>query len=255
MTMQYEEKYFDDGQNKIKYFQIGSGNVLLFLPGGVGGISACRKFLDLLSKKYLVIVLDSPCYEISKALSGISEYYEIMKKFINSLNFEKIAIIGHSIGGVVALKLSVENKKIPLLVLIDSAGISLKMSIAMLLYKIIIEKPIREILMYKNLNTLLLYIRDSLENMFKRFYEWKKIKGIIKTFLFTDFSEFYKIKAKTLILWGEQDEIFSKNNAEIFHQNIKNSEVKYIKGGHNWFLFNPERFYNIVINWLKENDY
>ncbi len=77
----------------------------------------------------------------------------------------------------------------------------------------------------------------------------------MKTFLFTDFSEFHKINAKTLVLWGEQDEIFPKNNAEFVHQKIKNSEVKYTKGSHNWCLFNPEKFSNIVIGWLKTNNY
>lgn len=253
--MQYEEKYFEGGQSKIRYFQIGSGNALLFLPGGIGGFLACGKFIDLLSKEYLVIVLDLPCYGKSTAPSSVSEYYKIMEKFINFLSFEKFAVIGHSIGGAVALQLSAENEKIPLLVVADSAGISLKMSRAMLLYKIIVEKPIREIFMYKDLNTLLLYVRDSLENMFKIFYEWKKTKDIMRTFLFTNFSGFHKINAKTLILWGEQDEIFPKNNAEFFHQNIKNSEVKYTKGNHNWCLFNPEKFSNIVIDWLKTNNY
>ena len=255
MTMQYTEKYFEDGHDKLRYFQIGSGNAILFLHGGGVNALTYKKVLDLLSKNYLVIAPDLPCFGKSTCPSNIPDYSKILKKFITSLNFGKIAIVGHSFGGAAALQLSADDKNIQLMVLTDSAGLSQHFSKFRFLYVYFVEKTIRDIFKYRNPKTFLLIVRDFFENIFKRFSEWKFTISVVKRFLLTDFPDFHNVSAKTLILWGEQDEIFPKIFAEKFHRNIENSELKLVDGNHDWCLFNPEKFSNIIIDWLKTNGY
>lgn len=253
--MQYEEKYFENEHGKLRYFQAGSGKAILFLHGGGVKAKTYKKFLDLLSKNYLVIAPDLPCFGKSTCPNSVADYSKILEKFIQSLNFGKIAIIGHSLGGVVALQLSAGNINIPLLILVDSAGLSRNFSKIKFLYIYFIEKTIRDIFKYKNLKTFLLIVQDFFENIFKRFHECNFTIKVIKKFLLTDFSDFQNVNSKTLILWGEQDEIFPKNIAENFHQKIKNSELKIVDGNHDWCLFNSEKFSKITIDWLKLNNY
>ncbi len=253
--MRYEEKYFEDGHDKLRYFKVGSGNAILFLHGGGVNALTYKKILGLLSKEYLVIAPDLPCFGKSTCPSSNSDYSKILKKFITFLNFGKIAIVGHSLGGVVALQISVGNTNNQLMVVVDSAGLSQNISKFKFLYIYFIEKTILDIFKYRNPKTFLLIVRDFFENVFKRFSERKFTISVIKKFLLTDFPDFRNISAKTLILWGEQDEIFPKNLAENFHRNIKNSELKFVDGNHDWCLFNPEKFSNIVIDWLKANSY
>lgn len=252
--MLYEEKFFEDGHDKLRYFLVGSGNAILFLHGGGVNALTYKNVLGLLSRKYLVIAPDLPCFGKSTCPNNTTEYLDILEKFITFLNFEKIAIIGHSLGGVVALHLSLNDKN-PLLVVVDSAGFSQKVSKAKFLYKFFIEKTIRDIFLYRNLFMLLRIAKDFFKNLLTKVFEWKLTVKIMEKFLTTDFTEFNKINAKTLILWGKQDEIFSKDIAEIFHQKIKGSELKFETGNHDWCLFNSEKFSNIIIDWLKTNNY
>lgn len=253
--MLYEEKYFESGNDKLRYFQIGFGNAILFLHGS--GINALtyKNSLNLLSKKYQIIAPDLPCFGKSTCPNNASEYFKILEKFIIFLNFEKIAIIGHSLGGLMALHLSTNIKNNLLLILVDSIGISQKISKAKFLYKFFIEKTIRDILLHRNLLVFLRIAKDFLKNLFINFFEWKQKGKIIEEFLTSDFTDFSAVKAKTLILWGEQDEVFPKDIAENFHKKIKGSELKFETGNHNWCLFNSEKFSNVVIDWLKANNY
>ena len=89
-----------------------------------------------------------------------------MKKFITSLNFGKIAIVGHSFGGAAALQLSADDKNIQLMVLTDSAGLSQHFSKFRFLYVYFVEKTIRDIFKYRNPKTFLLIVRDFFEKCF-----------------------------------------------------------------------------------------
>jgi pimeloyl-ACP methyl ester carboxylesterase len=255
MTMLYEEKYFESEYDKLRYFQVGFGNAILFLHGSWVNALTYKKILDLLSKKYLVIAPDLPCFGKSTCPNNASEYFKILEKFITFLNFKKIAIIGHSLGAVMALHLSSNIKNNPLLVVVDSVGISQKISKAKFLQKFFIEKTIRDIFLYRNLLMFLRIAKDFLKNLSIKFFEWKQKSQMIEEFLTSDFASFNKIRAKTLILWGEQDEVFSKDIAENFHKKIKGSELKFTTGNHNWCLYNSEKFSDIVIDWLKTNNY
>ena len=79
-----------------------------------------------------------------------------------------------------------------------------------------------------------------------RFYEYPRLVSILEKLLRNGFAQFEKVNVPTLIIWGESDELFPKENAEIMHQKIKNSEVKYIKGNHDWCLFRPEELLQLI---------
>ena len=97
--------------------------------------------------------------------------------------------------------------------------------------------------------------RDVVKNSANRIFQWRKIVAIMQDLLIRDFPDFDKIDTETLILWGRQDELFSKNSAEIFHQKIKNSKLKFETSNHDGCLFNPKKFSDDIIDWLKSGHY
>ncbi|MAF50736.1 MAG: hypothetical protein CMH64_01465 [Nanoarchaeota archaeon] len=86
----------------------------------------------------------------------------------------------------------------------------------------------------------------SLYNFYKHgFYVFR----IIKKNKDIDLENFIKrIKIKTLLIWGETDEYFSMLQARKFNKLIRNSELKIIKGNHDWCLLYPEKIREILEN-------
>lgn len=250
-----EENFYYYGKRRVRYFKIGSGKPILFLHGGGVSALAYKKILKLLSKKYLVIAPDLPGFGKSSAAKSSLEYVRILEKFLSSLDMKNYAIVGHSFGGLEALRISADKNNNSFLIIADSAGVSLKISRFRFLYILLVEKTIRSVYIYKNLTTMLRIAGFFLSNIFFRIKEIPSLFHIMKRFLYTDFNDSGKINSRTLILWGRDDEIFPIENAEIFHKKIINSEVKYVNANHDWVLFNPEKFSKIVTDWLKQNGY
>ena len=55
-----------------------------------------------------------------------------------------------------------------------------------------------------------------------------------------------RIAVPTLILWGEDDEIFPASTAVRLHTMIKNSEMRMVRGNHDWCLFKPEQLESLL---------
>jgi abhydrolase domain-containing protein 6 len=253
--MHFEERFFKYNKCRIRYYKIGSGNPILFLHGGGAKALTYKNILRLLSKKYSIIAPDLPGFGKSSTPIDAPEYILIMQKFIESLEYDEIAIMGYSLGGAIGLNLAKTIPDISLFILIDSAGIALECSKIEFSFEFIIKKSIQDLYLYHNLNLTLLSAADFFSNMPKAIFNMKKILRILRSFLFEGFSGFEDIKAKCLILWGEQDEIFPYKNAQEFHRQIRNSELIYVKGNHDWCLFEPDRCSEIIMDWLGINKY
>ncbi len=87
-----------------------------------------------------------------------------------------------------------------------------------------------------------------------KFFQWPQVVKILKKCLLSDFSEFHKIKAPTLILWGNQDEIFPPNLGRSINKDISNSTLIFVTGNHDWILFSPNEFIKLLENWLERKN-
>ncbi|MFH1894450.1 MAG: alpha/beta hydrolase, partial [Patescibacteria group bacterium] len=104
--MDYQEKIFQYRDIFIKYYEKGFGEPVLFLQGGGVSLRPYKNFLVELSKKYHVIVPTLPFFyklAIPKEVWGLNEYGDFFGKFIKFLGLEEFNVIGHSLGGGVAL--------------------------------------------------------------------------------------------------------------------------------------------------------
>jgi len=139
-SMDYEEKFFEADGTNLKYITTGKGMSILFLHGGGVNALTYKKNFELLSQKYHVIAPDIPCFSkssIPNELWNFEDSANIFSKFVDSLNLDKIILVGHSFGGGIALNLAPKNKKISKLILIDSAGLSLDYSTFKFMYLLV----------------------------------------------------------------------------------------------------------------------
>ncbi len=112
------------GELDIHYVTGGQGDPLVVIHGGANGAGAWRENLLELSKNYTVYVPDMPGFGKSQPIDGdyyIPELVEFVDGFTRELGLEKFHIMGHSLGGGVALSYVLKfPHKITKLVLISS---------------------------------------------------------------------------------------------------------------------------------------
>lgn len=150
------------------------------------------------------------------------DYADILDRFLNSINFTKDIIIGHSFGGKIALLLKPE-----LLVLLSNSGIlvpkplSVKLKIKFFkLFKNFGGKKLQNLLSSKD-------IVGMSQNMYETF------KHVVNEDFTQKFSSYEK---KVLIFWGKYDNATPLWTGKRIFKLIKNSKFYPLEGDHYFFL-------------------
>jgi pimeloyl-ACP methyl ester carboxylesterase len=118
-----EIAYVDEGG-----VSAGSGNneTLLFVHGLASYLPAFDKTIEGLRSEYRCVALDLPGYGRSGRAQtvGIRAYADVIAEFIDSLRLSAVTLVGHSLGGQIAIRAALRYpKKIKRLVLLAPAGI------------------------------------------------------------------------------------------------------------------------------------
>ena len=98
-----ERKLADVNGIKISYRQAGTGPDLVLLHGLAGNARTWEKQFDSLADCYRVTAWDAPGYGLSDLVEIDAEVYaDILNEFIKSMGMDKIILLGHSMGGIIA---------------------------------------------------------------------------------------------------------------------------------------------------------
>ncbi len=240
----------------ISYYEGGAASSLdpiLFIHGWGVLVEPYQDSLNILSKRYQVIAPILPGLGDSTApeaiLQNYNDYAKIIGDFVKKLNFNKIHVIGHSLGGAIAIALAALMPSIVRsLIVVDSTGIPLG-SVPEVLLKRAIEMPAQSWQMklqpvsaiFQNLFYNSLF---HLENTIKMGFIGleQDIRPILPN-----------IESPCLILWGENDVLTPVKFAQELSQGIKGSKLKIVEEGyHEWNLFFPEKFTTITFEFLAE---
>jgi pimeloyl-ACP methyl ester carboxylesterase len=107
-------KFVEIDGNRIHYVETGEGRPIVFLHGL--GAQLCHFSGPLFGEfgpGYRLIALDRPGSGYSRrvrgASGGLSEQARVVRRFIGELGLEKPLVVGHSLGGAIALTLAVEH--------------------------------------------------------------------------------------------------------------------------------------------------
>lgn len=104
----YPVKYVEvDANNQIAYVDEGQGKqTLLFIHGLATYLPSWYNNIEALKSKYRCVAIDLPGYGRSskgKTTSGIGDYADVVLKVIDQLKLKKVVLVGHSMGGQVAV--------------------------------------------------------------------------------------------------------------------------------------------------------
>ncbi len=243
----------------MTYYEIGQGENILFLHGmGCDGLTH-RKLLVDLSKNYRVVSPDLPCFgesSIPRDIWGLKDFADFLNGFAEDINLKETTIIGHSLGGGIALHLAQNSNLFKKLVLVDNIGKVTHFSLAEYRYRITVEESYFAILKYFKIYELLQAGVSFVVNRIIRGDQWNHIIDIMKNCSYHDFENYDNIKIPTLILWGDHDHIVLPIYGKYTKEKIPNSTLVIVEGNHGWIKYDKDlflkKFYDWV-NWLDVN--
>jgi len=231
-------------------------NTLIFLHGwGANSPLWFSSTLAFAEQGYELIFLDLPGFGKSQSPKKplyLEDYAQIVSLFIQKLGIEQPVLIGHSFGGKTAIRIA-SKKMIHLsgLILVDSSGLphsSLTTQAKIRIAKTV--KPIMDLPFMQGIRSSLLRLSGS--------DDYIALPELRETFvnIISEHIEFelLKIKIKTLVVWGGNDEnsYTPVSDVNTFHRLIPHAQIHLIQGaGHYCFLDAPKEFYETLLGFLE----
>ncbi len=184
------------------------------------------------------------------------------KKAVYVQKKDKVIIIGHSFGGRIAIKYTIEHPdKIEKLILTGAAGIKHPLNRKQRIFYILakIGKKIFSILKEAKfpIGSLASVGRKFLYKIAreKDYYQASpRMKEIMKNALNEDLAPILdKIKTPTLLVWGANDNSTPLSDGKIMNEKIKNSELVIFNGANHSLPYQkPKEFARVVMGFIKK---
>lgn len=175
----------------------------------------------------------------------VYDYAETIVELLNKLQIKKVIVVGHSFGGRIGIILGAKfGDLVEKLVLVDSAGViegrGIKYKLKVGLYKLRIKLFGKEKVKPSGSADFLALKSDVMRETFKKVVNESLV----------DLAE--QLDVKTILIWGEKDDVTTLRAGKILNKKIKNSKmIVILDTGHFSFLDKPDEFVYI----LYENIY
>jgi pimeloyl-ACP methyl ester carboxylesterase len=253
------------------YLEGGEGETILFVHGFGANKDTWGPFLKDFSKDYRLVVPDLPGFgENSKVASAnydIPHQVQRLHRFVQSIGLNAFHLVGTSLGGYIAAYYASEYPdNVKSLALIDAAGVESRIPSTMLQRY---RESGENLLLFRTpeefgeLMSLLYYeepeIPKRLQHYFVEratadfaFYE-AMVEDILGGGLNLLEGRLSDIQAKTLIIWGANDEMTHVSSVEKFENGIAHTTTVIIdQCGHAPFLEKPQETERAYRSFLAE---
>ena len=246
-----EAKIFDYDGVRINYYEAGQGPPVI-LPHGFGASAYAWRFLGpALAKDHRVLTIDLKGFGLSaKPEDGkytLRDQADLVAEFIRTRDLHDLVVIGHSMGGGVALMAYFKGRgdepaRIKKLVLIDSAGYPQKLPLFIWLAKVPGLGSVGGKLLPPRFATARVlrkcyYHKDRItDEQIDTYAYYASLPGAREAIVATAqqivpediqaiSSQYHTIRVPVLIIWGAEDEVVPVSVGKQFKRDIPNSEL------------------------------
>jgi pimeloyl-ACP methyl ester carboxylesterase len=251
---------------RLRYAEQGNedGLPIILLHGYSDSSFSYSRVMPLMSEKYRVFALDQRGHgDSDKPLNGytFADFAADVLAFMDAKNFKKAVIVGHSMGSHIAQRVAITApERVEKLVLIGSAT-TLRNDAVFELQEAVNEfKDTVPIEFVRDFQYSTAYRKLPEEFMNQVVAESMKLPAQVWREVMTGMlaadskSELGKIKSPTLIMWGEKEVYFLRDEQDALLSAIPNSILKvYEKVGHNPHWEHPEQFVKDLEEFLNQD--
>jgi len=240
----------------FSYIEEGEGPVILVLHGLFGALSNFKGVLEHFSTKYTVVIPMLPIYTLPVLNTNVNSLADFLHDFIEFKGFEKVNLLGNSLGGHIALVYAAAHpERVSSLLLTGSSGLYenalgntfpkrgnyefVREKVALTFYdpehatKELVDECF-DIVNDKSKTLRILYLAKSAirHNMAK---------------------ELPTLNMPTCLIWGRNDTITPPLVAEEFQNLLPNANLYWIdECGHAAMMEHPDEFNEKLDSWLSK---
>jgi pimeloyl-ACP methyl ester carboxylesterase len=228
-----------------------------------------------MKSQYRIIRFDLPGFGLTGPNPNrdysTSYYNQVIDSLLTALHVSRVIIVGNSLGGAIATQYAIyQPAKVRGLVLVDAAGlppakkttgaIGFKLAQMPVINRLLTIITPRE-LVKKSLQDAYGDIGKVTDSLTTQYFDMLTREGNRQALIdrmrqgwqVTDSNFLTKVEAPTLIVWGSKDRLIPVENAELFQQKIKNSQVHIWENlGHVPMEEDPGAFSDILRKWVMQ---
>lgn len=234
---------------------LGSGPTLLFLHGIGMRAAAYRPLLDLLSRHARVIAPDLPGAGWAPLPDGpltLDRFADAVQAMLDARGIRPAAIVGHSLGGGVALSLAARGTPPRSLILIDSVGPGVQTSPANLLARFFLLKTLRVILTPSRWPAVWRVLPHFLATTAFRFRKMVRLGGFAIRAARERHPALSGSIPPPVFVTAVDDELFPPALYGDCAAGLRGSRVVEVAGGHDWCLLRPVLAARVVLAAWRE---
>jgi 2-hydroxy-6-oxonona-2,4-dienedioate hydrolase len=230
------------------FIDVGEGQPVLLLHGLFGKVTMWKRTIESLKKNFRVVVPRLPLFDLPAEQANIKKLSTHLDEFIEWHRLGDVHLVGHGIGGQLALLYASEHPGNVNRVVVSGSDLFKSDELEMITtdhdqYEVIDEK-VRSAFYNSYL------AGPALVNEIYRAIEDDSTRASIENLMRSSWntsveSMLNKLDHRVMLLWGLEDKITPPAITFHFHDFLKNSEIRFIeKCGHLPMVEEPERFVN-----------
>lgn len=232
----------------IHYTLYGSGPPLLFLHGTGATPQSYQSMIDALAKEYTVYAPDLLSHGQSSLLSGtinLQEYAAVIHEFHECVIGEKCLVVGHSLGGAIALSYAAHYDDATKLILVNPLIPPIEYSFVEQILRFTTLKVIGDVVEKKEVKATRTMFREFLKNLRRNIFRMPLVLASLKLALYEKELPYTTINEPVYILWSNKDRVFPKSYKDRAIHILPQAHWLEVAGGHSWSLFRPQEFMKV----------
>jgi len=243
---------------RCRVLEGGSGAPLVFLHGA-GGLLADNPFLDALASRYHVLAPEWPGYGESTGEERLEDMLDFTLHgwdLVEALGLVRPHLVGHSMGGMIAAEMAcVGPRDVDALVLVAAAGLWLDAHPVPDLYALQLHEFPEHLFQDAARGVALLTAgvqADDPQSVRQFYIAHSRRLAMAGKILFPIpnrgvAKRLYRLRARTLVLWGAGDRLIPPVYAEQWGRSIPGARVEVVAGaGHMLPYEQPDAFVRAV---------